>query len=182
MKYYTGIGSRSTPTSILKEMQEVAVELHFKGYTLRSGKAKGADQAFQLGVESEVEGKAEVYIPWSGFKNDKLTDQYDMLLKLKYMEKCMNIASSLHPAWWRCTSGAKKLHARNVLQILGRDLRTPSSFVLYYAEEDNYVVKGGTATAVNLARREGIPTINLKFDNWRVVLEDVTESIEEGFK
>jgi hypothetical protein len=58
------------------------------------------------------------------------------------------------------SSGAKKLHSRNVLQVLGDKLDTPSKFVLYYAKEKDGEVAGGTRTAVMLARELDIPTLN----------------------
>jgi hypothetical protein len=45
MKYYAGIGSRETPTQMLKDMTTFATLLRLGGYTLRSGAAPGADAA-----------------------------------------------------------------------------------------------------------------------------------------
>ena len=44
---YAGIGSRATPQAELEAMTEAAKMLSEKGYTLRSGGAKGADTAFE---------------------------------------------------------------------------------------------------------------------------------------
>ena len=69
MKYYAGIGSRETPKEIQDWFKIVAKYLEKNGYTLRSGGAKGADQAFERGV-SEDDMK-EIYLPWRGFENNK---------------------------------------------------------------------------------------------------------------
>ena len=41
-------------------------------------------------------------------------------------------------------------------------MKSPVDFVLFWAPEENGVVKGGTATAVFLAREMKIPTFNLR--------------------
>ena len=64
--FYTGIGSRKTPKTILKLFTEVAIYLSKQGYILRSGGAKGADQAFERGA-----AKKEIYLPWRNFENNK---------------------------------------------------------------------------------------------------------------
>lgn len=71
---YAGVGSRSTPPSILKLMHAFAKLVAGKGdWILRSGGAIGADLAFELGCNEEG-GKKEIYLAsprrdgWS--KND----------------------------------------------------------------------------------------------------------------
>lgn len=184
MKTYTGIGSRNTPPQTLIEIQRVAEELWGKGYTLRSGKAGGADRAFQLGVQEALlhsdkftpPKEAEIYIPWKKFKGGEgLWNCWDIS---DWPDECYDIAKSIHPAWDKCSQGARKLHARNVCQVLGKDLESPSDFVLFCAEEVNGKVKGGTATAVNLAREYGIPTINMYFirgKHWYLELDEILE-------
>lgn len=81
------------------------------------------------------------------------------------MHEYEEIAQSLVPHYEYLDFWSRWLHARNVCQILGLDLKTPSDFVLYWAYEKNGVVRGGTRTAVNLARRCGIPTYNLYHDD-----------------
>jgi len=168
-KYYTGIGSRETPEQILRLMRRIAYRMAKKGYTLRSGGAEGADTAFADGwVDAWVEDagphgckyKAEIYLPWEGFN-----DQYSSMEGRLIMDHLVaqEIASEIHPAWVKCSSYAKALHTRNVHQVLGQDLNTPSSFVLFYAEPQGNSVKGGTRTAVELAKKYGVPVFNLYY-------------------
>lgn len=179
-KTYTGIGSRSTPPEILHKMNDLAHYFASKGYMLRSGKAGGADEAFQLGVQRYCLNNnrsidlrlAEIYIPWYNFKNPNLIDDWDIVPP--NMKECQEIAATLHPAWGKCSQGAKKLHARNVCQVLGYDLNTPSDFVIFYAPEDkNGNVKGGTATAVKLARQHNIPCVNMLHEDWKIRLREI---------
>lgn len=177
-KYYTGIGSRETPGAILDIMQACAVKLGEQGWTLRSGGADGADNAFELGwlgwYANETpwpqEPRVEIYIPWYGFnKHDRdglfggvfgPQDIPDRLWK-----RAARIAEEIHPAWARLGQGAKKLHSRNVFQVLGKNLDTPSKFVLCYAKLDKRgEPKGGTRTAIKIAQEYGVEVINLYED------------------
>jgi hypothetical protein len=176
MKYYTGIGSRSAPYSIRFEMQACAHHLDKLGFTLRSGKAEGADQAFQLGAQQLGINQAEIYLPWRGFNRYSNPKLWDVSNIYPFPEECFAIAESVHPAWANCKPSVRRLHARNVCQVLGKDLKTPSEFVLYWAEEgESGEPKGGTRTAVVLARQHNIPTINMLHDNWRVKLREVVD-------
>ena len=150
-KYYTGIGSRSTPENILENMTSYAKRLSLFGYTLRSGGADGADTAFEKGSL-----RNEIYLPWHNFNGREGKSSIPI--------EAFDIAENIHPNWQACRDGARKLHARNIQQVLGKDLETPSEFVVYWAKESNGEVQGGTRTAVELARQHSIPTYNLGLD------------------
>ena len=49
--YYAGVGSRETPQDVLKIMWKIGKHLADKGYTLRSGGARGADAACENGCD-----------------------------------------------------------------------------------------------------------------------------------
>lgn len=144
MRYYTGVGSRETPQNILDRFTRLARFL--EDYTLRSGGADGADTAFEIGAAAK-----EIFVPWKGFNgNDsKLFNQ-----KLEAFE----IASRHHPAWDKLKDSVKKLMSRNVHQVLGVDLKTPSEFVVCWTP--NGEEKGGTALAIRVAKENGIPVFN----------------------
>lgn len=167
--YYTGIGSRNTPERVVKQMRQLAMYLAFSGYTLRSGKAQGADQAFQKGLEiversTPFECSAEIYIPWKSFNSD-VNSKWDKVLgDMGNEEKAEKMASESHPAWDKCSQGAKNLHTRNVYQVLGEDLKEPSEFVICYAEPTKTGVKGGTNMAVQIAKDNGVPVFNLWYE------------------
>lgn len=182
--YYTGIGSRETPPKVLKYMTYLGEQLADK-MILRSGKAGGADEAFQLGVEKKQKQKgfeyvsAQIFTPWRNFKNPNLSDQWDLSLDFveeiagkKGIEIQTHWLKEIHPAFDNLSQGAMKLHLRNMNQIVGLQATSPclSRFVVYYATEKNGHVKGGTATAVNLARKFEIPTFNLLFEEDKINL------------
>ena len=153
MKAYTGVGSRSTPQEIGILMYKLAQKLGEKGWVLRSGGAEGADTFFQEGwfsADRELFTTAEIYIPWAGF-NNLFHGQWDAVYSLTELgnkTKAEEIASEIHPAWDKCSRGAKALHTRNVYQVLGNNLASPSNFLICWAEVDKQgKPKGGTRTA-----------------------------------
>jgi hypothetical protein len=157
---YTGVGSRKTPPEVLERMRSVGYTLARAGYLLRSGGADGADQAFERGAK-DGDGAAEIYVPWPGF-NDHPGGIVRRMLEAEA------IARSVHPAWDRLSPGAKKCHTRNVHQVLGFDLHTPSLFVVCWTPDGctgadtRTSITGGTATAILVAERYAVPVFNLK--------------------
>jgi len=176
-KTYAGIGSRQTPIHVLESMTKVAKWLDSLGYKLQTGmtfgaKEEGADKAFSDGSTNK-----ELFRP-----EDIKVDSREWI-----------IASEIHPYWDKVIAkwngdpksfygvGGAKLHARNTNQIFGKNLNTIVDFVIFYAEETNNPLrpKGGTGQAVEMARRKGVPTINIwNNPNWkREVLNVVGEYI-----
>ena len=149
---YAGIGSRQTPPEILSQMTDIAKELGSKGYTLRTGDAKGADKSFREGT-----GNSEIY------RADDATDV------------TRAIAKEIHPNPDALTDYALDLMARNTNQVFGENLDTPVDFVLYWAKESNNPMRpqGGTGQAVEMANRKGIPTINMAVEGWRDQLNSI---------
>ena len=164
MKYYTGVGSRKTPQNILDLMTCIGTRLEELGWTLRSGGAGGADTAFTKYLDEE---DMNIFIPWGGFNG----------IDSKFIgasPKAMEIAEWLHPAWERCSQGARKLHGRNVHQVLGPDIEveTYSAFVVCWTRNGAKI--GGTATAIRLAEESNIPVFNLGIEG---VYEDLLRFI-----
>ncbi len=151
MKIYTGIGSRKTPDDILVKMKEIGYFLANKGWTLRSGGADGADSAFEAGCDA-AKGKKEIYLPWKSF-NGSQSDLYDI------PNAAFEKAWEIHPNWLVLKRGAKSLHARNIQQILGKDLDTPTDMIVCWTGGGKLV--GGTRTALVLGQSLTIPIINL---------------------
>ena len=166
MKYYTGIGSRETPREILSLMAKIATKLELDGYILRSGGASGADIAFERGIADSK--NKEIYIPWNGFNNN-----YTGIIGSN-QKGALELASKVHPAWHRCSAGAKKLHTRNAFQVLGSDLNIPSKFIICWTKNGQEV--GGTAIAIKMAKLNKVPVYNL----WnKVTFDQLTKYVEK---
>lgn len=166
-KYFTIVGSRETPDNILKFMELLSYKLCVKGYIPRSGGADGADTAGEDGwwnyiLEGKGINEAEIYIPWDGFnKRFEATRGVIVASELDNWKEAQGIASKIHPVWENLKSGAKSLHTRNIYQVLGKDLATPSKFLVCYAKPQGDSVSGGTRTAYELAKQNKIPCFNL---------------------
>lgn len=162
--YYTGIGSRETPTQVMEEMSRLALQLA-PLLTLRSGGADGADTAFEKGCRAG-HGPADIYLPWAGF-NTSPSGLHEVCTR------ALQMASTVHPAWENLNRGPQYLHGRNCYQVLGKTLDTPSEFVVCWTADGCESAKqrrkttGGTATAIVLAERNGIPVFNLANDESR---------------
>lgn len=136
MNYYAGIGARTTPQEIQSKMSQLASELEKIGWILRSGGAIGADHAFESGCSNR-----------------------EIFLASDATAKAMEIAKKFHPSWYRLPYGVKKLMARNVMVILGRELDAPVKMVVCWTENAKPI--GGTGHALRVAHAHGIPIYNL---------------------
>ena len=155
---YAGIGSRETPEAALQRLSSISATLARHGFTLRSGGAQGADTACERGCDF-LNGTKEIYIPWSNFNGRKFREGVIIPFQDEKWEEAYKIASKYHPAWERCSEGAKKLHMRNVAQILGSDLKSPSRFVICWTK--NGSGQGGTGQALRIAKAYNIPIYDL---------------------
>ena len=164
---YCGIGSRQTPTDVLEEMKSIAYQLAVQNWTLRSGFADGADMAFTEGADA-ANGEMEQYIPWKGFNNAPINDSRFIIPEPS--EDQYAIAEYFHSAWDKCSAGAKKLHARNVNQILGRDLDTSAKMVICWTP--NGKSGGGTGQAIRIAQYYDVPVFDLALAETRDKLNE----------
>lgn len=160
--YYTGIGSRTTPASVLEHMQSIAADLTRKEYILRSGGAAGADTAFERGCDSVNSQAKQIYLPWKNFNNNK-SPLFDI------PRGAFTIASEIHPAWSSLSHPVRRLHARNVLQVLGMDLQTPTAFVICWTPSGQEI--GGTRTAIKLAHEHAIRVVNLALEEFHEIIQ-----------
>lgn len=177
MKTYTGVGSRETPDEMQTFIQDLACKLAGMEFTLRSGAAQGADRAFELGWLTWFQAqtpwpkgdnlRAEIYVPWDGYEGHDRDGLFGATkspkdVHFKVWDEAEQIAAKTHPAWERCSPGAKTLHTRNVFQVLGPHLNEPSTMLICWAKRTRGGnITGGTATAWNLALSHNIPCFNL---------------------
>ncbi len=161
-KFYAGIGSRETPMHIQEKMTEIASILERRGYTLRTGYAIGADQAFGRGtLKKEVFNPDDYYIKGVQYKYTREEWAFAERTLKKY-----------HPAFQKGGNGIKSkakrdLLARNTFQIFGvGDATKNSEFVIGYtpdgAETTTTQETGGTGQAIRISNDYDIPVYNLK--------------------
>jgi hypothetical protein len=157
MKYYTGIGTRDLSDTFAELIFGYANQLAQLKYTLRSGGAGGCDSAFELACD-EIGGQKEIFIPWRKFSDNDDHISLDDLDKT-LVDTAQTIAEQFHPSWQYLKFGARKLHTRNVFQVLGQDLQTPSEFVVCYTNDGT--ASGGTGQAMRIADAYNIPIYNI---------------------
>ena len=157
MKPYTGIGAREITPSLTNELTQIGQKLAELGYTVRSGGAQGADFAFETGCDIG-KGSKEIYLPWKGFNHNKSS----LVLPNPIPTDVAAIAKEIYPHWDYVTEPVRRLHARNVYQILGWDLTSPAHFVVCYTERPYNDPKavGGTLFGIKLAEKHEIPVYN----------------------
>lgn len=172
MIYWTGVGSRKTPPSILKRMSRLASQIELElGYTLRTGGAIGADEAFAKGVKE----LKEIYIPWKGYNGHR-----DIFIE---SSEAIDIAAAHHPNSDNLSDTVKALMTRNVFQVLGGDISTPSGFLICYTPDGCVSTAtrtrntGGTGLAISIADTYNIPVVNMFNSGWEKDLEDIINSM-----
>jgi hypothetical protein len=170
MHTYAGIGSRDTPPGILHLMEEVAFYKAMDGWFLNSGGAKGADSAFERGVL-----RANYYADIYCFKDYTPAPRVLHFNSESFpnFEQALELASSFHPAWDRCSDYAKKLHARNAYIILSNSLENPVDVVYCWTPGGGIV--GGTGQALRMARHYEIEVFNFANLKDRIALEKYIE-------
>jgi len=162
IKSWTGIGARKTPEHILELMTKVSEKLTNDGWGLRSGGAIGADKAFEKGTSDY----SQIFLPKKGNKNGfhntrKIPEAMNIVTKLQLHEKWDYLLNSPSQSY------TVKLHTRNVFQVLGENLDSPSSFLICWTPdgastiEETSMRTGGTRTAIRLACHYNIPVFNL---------------------
>ena len=85
--------------------------------------------------------------------------------------------TEVHPAWDKCNEWARGMHSRNCHQILGYDLQSPVDAVICWTPDGKVV--GGTATALKLSMKAGIPIFNLGRPDQDKVLKEIRQFLLE---
>lgn len=157
-KIYAGIGSRKTPPEKLAIIKKLAGLLEREGWLLRSGGADGADTAFEQGVRDPRH--RAIFLPGDWFNERRAGSGgcYDST-KLPGWEKALKTVNRFHPAPDKLSAFARRLMARNAMQILGPKLNHPADLVITWTSMG--MKTGGTSQALRIAEEYGVPIINL---------------------
>lgn len=158
--FYAGIGSRETPSQILEAMEWLGAFYAHCGYTLRSGGARGADSAFERGCR-RLNGPKEIFLA-----------EDESLIKQDWVQA---LVDQYHPTPHRLSAYARKLVARNGLQIFGARGDQPVRFVLCYTP--NAQGSGGTGQAIRISRAYDIPVYDLGDEEFYQRVLDATRKI-----
>lgn len=185
MPVITVIGSRETPKDKLEQLTSLSKQFSDSNWVLRSGGAPGADTAGELGFRNHLK---EIYLPWKGF-NGNNSD----LVAPKFLNwhKAVELTLYLHPSpgILKSRPSILALMGRNIYQILGRQLNSPTDIVLCWTL--NGLEMGGTAQALRVCTwykeetGQQIPIVNLgntSFDDAKTLLSKLKQEIEGKVK
>ncbi len=142
-------------------MKKISRELSKKGWTLRTGGARGADRAFMEGADQQ-----KVYPP----DRRKYPD--------KKWSEAYKIAGEHHPVWHNLSEQTKVYLVRNSFQVLGDDLSEPSQFLICWTpdgatnQEERSKETGGTGQTIAVASDYNIPIFNLRRYTHRNYIEN----------
>ena len=169
-KYFTLIGSRNISSNEYNILLKISKILLTNGYIGRSGGARGSDSTlFDAHLKllmTNINSNVEIYLPFNNFNNlDENTEYCFLLDNMINAKKAYAMAKDVHPLGKSLSGIHLKFHARNCYQILGKSLSTPSNLVIYCSDEICKRVKGGTATAVNIARNWNVDTYNIRIES-----------------
>lgn len=175
--FYSGVGSRRCEDpEILGLMTRFARFMAERRWIMRSGAAPGPDTAFERGAPLNLR---RIYVPNASFERRKRSEiivpkEVDLMT---WLRACL-IAEEHHFLGRRMPQDVRDLMGRNVYQVLGDDLMTPSRFVICDApfpvyDEQGRVqdVDGGTGMAVRLAYANNIPVVHLGTPEHRAQVE-----------
>lgn len=170
----TGVGSRECPKEICNLFEALGKEALERGWYIRSGHAEGADYAFELGAQLHC----IVYLPWSSFNKEK--PLLGSATSLPLRDEVLEIVYKHEPYAKNLSDGVKLIKSRNVYQVLGVDLQSPSDVVVCWTEEGEVV--GGTGLAIKIAKDHGIPIINVGDYETKRNFNSMIQEIAEGVK
>ena len=171
----------------IKLCYKVCMRLAQLGHTFTSGLCelgmdgiaqKAYSKAVDLGLAKE--SQFEVYVADQyNIRRSTLPRKHLAIVRNKdLISETERIASEVHPAWDRCNEWARGMHSRNCHQILGYDLKSPVDCVITWTPNGN--IQGGTATAIRISMKYGIPVFNLGVSDKKSVLNDIKNFLESG--
>lgn len=168
-KYYSGIGSRITPEKVCDQMTVLAQYFDKLGYTLRSGNAEGADQAFAKGSTN-----AQIWLPYKEF-NQEFQKEHPEHTYIEWDLTDKEAEESIdkyHPKPKKLGVVGRMMMGRNYRQIIG--LNEPNSeFVICWTVDGSDT--GGTGQAIRIAQDKGIPVLNL----FNLSLSEIVKEVEK---
>lgn len=181
-----GVGSRTVPEWALELMIRLGRTYTDLGYQWSSGDAWDSDRAFLYGAAQSrryQEIGARVYLADDGDNGRWVKDNpfyYDANTADPLdASTARTMAFNARGSFYGLGEKGIRLHVRNIYQIHGIRLDELVCGVYLYAEPDGKrAVKGGTNTALQIAKKAGVPLIkNLWYQS---VVDEVEQWLAEN--
>ena len=133
---------------------------------MRTGFSPGADQAFYEGALAG-RGCVELYLPCADFESKARSPNEgpDIFVLEEPTDAAYRLAARFHPGWPALSPRARRLRARDVHEVLGRDLCLAAALVVCWTPDGGLdgsdPLAGGTGQALRVAHHHGVPVLNL---------------------
>lgn len=162
-KYYAGIGSRDLTPEQLETCERLGFWFARCGWTLHTGNAPGADQAFAQGANQVNPALVHLHLPWPGFERQAVVNG-NVVRSLEDLEPARlawytALAKKHHGAWHKLTQGGEKLMIRNGLIMLPCGCH-PVDLCLALPSAKRW--GGGTGQGMRLGEKLKIRVVNLR--------------------
>lgn len=143
------VGSRGLTSGQLELCEHIGKYLAVRGFTVSTGNALGADQAFARGGNQVNPGLVELHLPWVGYEASAVLEGNLVVVDGDDSE-LSETAAFCHPSWSRLRRGTRALMTRNVGIVRG------ASQVVAFPGKT-----GGTRHSIRVAQRFRIPVMDL---------------------
>jgi hypothetical protein len=131
-------------------MERMGAGFVAQGFTVVSGNAAGADQAWARGASAVDPTKLVLCLPWESYGPPPPPGAAVQVAGDD--TRLRDIAAKLHPAWGYLSSAVQRLHTRNIAIVEG------AAAVFGYTSKRG----GGTMMALRAAHFFGIPATDLR--------------------
>jgi hypothetical protein len=154
-----GTESPNTPVDVLLRMSHLAKWLQQRGFNLRSQLANDAERAFLRGITwlSSV----EIYTTTEPTTEDRLRAGAYRTLAKDDVEKAENVVAALDGD--TDDDSLPRINRAGVYALLGRDLRSPVDFVVYWASGSESLDMLVGRTTGRICRERRLPCWNLRW-------------------
>ena len=153
---YAVTGNKEAPPEIVDRIQNAMRKLEYHGYTSRTGGMEGLDNVIEKTVN-----RTELVIPWKGFSDKYSKNYYNT-------KESLVIARMFHSSFDGLKPAIQAFLAKNVRQILGKDLKSAVMFLICWTEdavEDakyKTVKTGNMGHVISIATARRIPIFNFQ--------------------
>lgn len=148
------IGTRRPTDGQRAACAEAGRQLAQAGAVVVSGGALGADQVFAQAARA-AGGRVVCVVPWASYERDARPPGAEVIVfDPDRHAHWLELAAAHHPAWGRCSQGARRLHARNSGILIGEHDTDRVIGVIAAPAADR---RGGTEQGIRLAKSLEIP-------------------------
>lgn len=187
--WLAGVGSRHCPEHILELFIRLARTKTDQGWAWSSGDAYDVDRAVWYGAQQSEQYftvGARIYLAQDGNNRRYVRDMpffFDATTFTDTYMAARGMACAARGGWGGCDEWGMKQHTRNAMQIHGHTLVETVDELWYYGipvgRPENEFVKGGTNTALQLAKMAGVKVRkNLYFPEVQAEVEAYLQAFE----